>query len=75
MQEQEKIPYTFPDTEAMKMANRRTTLEKRVQDLDWQIKFAKNQIFYNVEKRLRQTEQLQDFRDRAIQELKKLGHG
>ncbi|RKQ71315.1 hypothetical protein DES40_0628 [Litorimonas taeanensis] len=69
MQELEKRPYTFPDTEALKMANRRTTLEKRLQDLDWQIKFAKNQIFYNEEKRLRHTEQLQEFRDRAIKEL------
>lgn len=52
-----------------RISGRRASLKKRLQDLEWQIAFAKNQIFYCEEKRSRHTEQLQAFRDRARAEL------
>jgi len=49
-----------------------SSAEKKANDLEWQIWFAKNHIFGSVERRKEDTHILIDFRDRAIAELRRL---
>jgi hypothetical protein len=73
MQDKKYISEPTFSLNKQELTGQRAALEKRLKDLEWQISFAKNQIFYCEEKRSRHTEQLQEFRDRAREELKRLG--
>lgn len=50
----------------------RNSTEQRINDLEWQIWFARNHIFGSVERRKDDTNILVDYRDRAIKELEGL---
>jgi len=54
------------------LMSQKRQLQKRIRDLEWQIWFAKNHIFYCEEERVGRSDNLQDLRDRAVSELNRL---
>jgi hypothetical protein len=66
------------DLESRRLSERRrkrSSVENRMSDLEWQIWFVRNHIFGSVERQKDNTQILLDFRDRAIAELNRLKSG